>query len=183
MKTRPEPKAVPERAPYFQAQVFEGKPPLVLRAPSLPTISALAKQVTPDQRNLLLGIGGRVAAGDSLLGLLLMADEVLPLLAGVVGMCWADPLLEIEAMRDPGEPLEAYGARVVEELHEEGWQMQHLVLTAVSVFDQVQKSALIDKEVAARLAFLVPKRASSRPSESASRPSGSEGSGEDPSTN
>lgn len=183
MRTRSEPKVVPPRAPYFTIQVLEPGPELTLRAPSVSAATALGKSVPEQQQKQLLGIAAKAASGGNLLGLLLAADEVLPLLAGVVGICWADPMLELESARAEDELLAAYGARVMEELHEEGWEVQHVALAAMSIFDRVRKSTEISREVAERLAFLAPTRASSRPSGSASRPSGSDGSEDEPSTN
>jgi hypothetical protein len=183
MRTRPEPRPVPERAPYFRAQVFEGAEPAVLRAPSLPAASALMKSISQDQQAQLLGIARRAGAESNLLAMLLVADEVLPLLAALVGIAWADPGIELEAARDEGEPLERYGARVYEEMHEAGWSVEHVVKCATAVVNEVLQASAIDREVAARLAFLAPRRASASASGSPSRPTTSDASEDEPSTN
>lgn len=171
----------PERPPYFRVTA-PGDVELVLRRPSLPVLASLLRSLGRERQARLLALGTQLQEGVPLLPLLLAADDVLPLLAALVGIAWSDPVWALSATMAEGEDLGAYGARVHEELHEAGWELSHLVLAALAVADQVQRSAQLQAEVAVeaarRTAFFRATRASSSESVSPSRPTTS-GGGED----
>jgi len=173
----------PTRPPYFRVAAPDGAE-LVLRRPSLPTVAVMLKSI-PEELQLRVAVRlEQIAKGGSLLEVLLMADDVLPLLAALVGMAWADPRLRLQSAR--GEDIAAYGEAVHEELHEEGWELQHVVLAALAVMDQIQLSAQasaeLAPEVARRTAFFRPRRATPSASASPSRSTTSDGGEEPPST-
>jgi hypothetical protein len=184
MRTRAEPLPTPpDRAPYFRASI--GPTVLWMRTPSLVLLAELGQVLGQDQIRAVLLVTAAVQGAGSLLEALgaarAGAGSALGLVGAVVGVAWADPLLELETARPErwtAETLSAYGAAVFEELHEAGWGLGPLVVAALAVAEQVSQTVAFEQEVQERVRFFLrPKGAASAPSPSPSASSSADGSG------
>lgn len=173
MRTRPTPlDAPPARSPYFTV-VVAGET-RHLRTPSLHRIGSVLRAVPAEHRARLMAAAGMVSAGRSLVQMAVAAPEILEALAALVGIAWADPVLELETPPWTSGEVGPYGAAVCEELHEAGWQLRHVALAGLAVARQVQVETELDKEVTAMAAFFRPDPAPSNSNESTSSATTSE---------
>jgi hypothetical protein len=173
----------PERDPYFRTTA-PGERIVVLRCPSMPVLGGLVRSIGRERQAQLFGVLELAAEGKrSLLQMVLAAEHVLPLLAALVGIAWVDPVLELETEREPDEDIGAYGARVYEELHEAGWAVPHVVLAGIHIAERAGQASEIEAEVLARLSFFRRPKASPSEPASPSRPTTSEDTEGEPSTN
>jgi len=170
----------PDRRPYFGILLDEQA--IVLRAPSLPRMSAIFDELGEQRRNRLVGLLSQVSEGRPMLAVMLAAHDVVPLFAALLGECWADPDLALDSIREQGEDLGDYGTRVYEELHEAGWTLETVLAGALAVMEQVRISAQVSEEVASRAAFFPRRKDSGNANASQSKRSISDAGEADPST-
>lgn len=178
MKRRTDQLPIPaDRAPYFR--VVAAGATVYLRTPSLPVLAKLGAVMGPAQLRSLWLISAAVQGGSSLMDALLAAragaGDALAVVGAVVGVAWADPVLELDTQL-PAEwtapDLAAFGEAVFEELHEAGWKLGAIVACALAVAEQVSELAAFEAEVQERVRFFLrPKGTGPAPSPTPSAPS------------
>jgi hypothetical protein len=151
-----------------------------LRTPSLPLLSKVGQALSKEQLRSVLLVSAAVSGGNGLLDALAAArsgmGDALGLVGAVVGVAWADPVLELETTQPAEwtpETLAAFGASVFEELHEQGWKLGQIVACSLAVAEQVSELATFEAEVQERVRFFLRSKAgasapSSRPSATSS---------------
>ncbi len=186
MRERQSPTKIPHplRAPYFRATVQEAS--YVLRTPSLYSASKLLRDSVPQTTLGKLMMLADPEARSNFMMMLHASPEVCELFGLVIGICWADPLVEIEAtLPQPvdGNAISAYGSAVFEELHAEGWTLVDIATIALSIVDHLVEANKIDDAVTERAAFFLRPPDTATPSVSPSSASTSDPSEGDGSPN
>lgn len=179
MHTRAEPLPTPpERAPYFRVE--RAGVTHVLRCPSLFTFGRVAKVLERDHfRSLMMALVA-VERGSSLAEAMMAvkngAADGVALVGGLIGLAWADPVLELAApvpQSWTAEGLAEFGGAVYEEFYEAGWSLNELLVAALAVGEQVMAMTTIEQDVQQRAAFFARRKAGKSDAESKSNASSS----------
>jgi hypothetical protein len=144
--------------PYFR--VIGGGVTYYARTPSLMTIAVVGRALDIGAVSSILGLASQVSSGASILQLLVAArqsaPEVLALLGCLVGLAWADPVVELETPRPAvwdATTVVAYGSGVLEELHEGGWGLNRQLAYGLAVIEQLSALTAIEEAVQERARF------------------------------
>jgi hypothetical protein len=166
----------PDRAPYIRVRVAVVDEPVVLRVPSVATVAKIAGCLDRQHVAVIVGLVVGVSEGQPLLASLIGARASAPgavgLAAALLGLAWADPVLELETPRPPvfsSTALEEFGGAVLEELHEAGWSFGAIVAAVVALLLEVEQAGRLEDEVAARIRFFAETRARATAESSRSR--------------
>lgn len=146
MKKLDTPREIPDSHIYWSIDV-PGKGPIGFRTP-FPLHAARILQALTDKGLLTYKEG--MSLDTSKLG---EAVDLWMLCGAAVGIAWHDAVYELESDRKAFQDLQEYGEAVLEELHEEGWEMAHFRVLFPQVVQRMMASIIRGKEVKARADF------------------------------
>lgn len=150
----------PDRLPYVRVHTRAIGHDVVLRLPSPYGVGLFVRALEREQVSSILAVVLAVEAGGSLVQSLVAARsgaaDAFALLGALVGMSWVDPDLELESpvpAEWTAESVQAFGAGVLEELHEAGWDLMSQVGCGLAILGQLSERMALEQEVAERLRF------------------------------
>lgn len=159
MQTRARPLPIPsDRLPYMSVVVRDAT--YYLRVPSLLTLAQIGEAVDGDSIRSVAALFGGVAGGAGLIASFEEARHggppLLQALGCLLGVSWADPVVELQAERPTtwtAEAIAKFGGAVYEEMYEAGWTLANMVKAAVALTDQITAATTLEQGVLEKASF------------------------------
>lgn len=169
MIERPTPREIPDRHPYVRLELA-GEDPTFLKIPSALAVAKIVKDL--DRLHMAALASMQSAQGGNPINMVAMLKEAGPeigsVLGALIGKAWADPTHDLVTDAADHPSAMAYGEAVFEELHDDGWTLDHILGVGLTVIRAVWESSQLTDEVSKRAGFFFPLMASTPSPESTS---------------
>jgi len=154
VQERPAPLTTPERRPYIVIGLPEPHGDHVMKVPSLMAVSRLVKSLDKLHVAALMAMQRTLDKAQMLHLMKEAGPEMASVLGALIGMSWSHHTLAL----DTGQSSELieYGGLVFEELHDEGYPFELVVMLGMTLIEAVRDQSEISAEVSSRASFFLP---------------------------
>lgn len=153
MIKRPTPLDIPDRYPYMVVELPD-RESHHMRIPSHLTVAKMIKSLDQVHIAALMAMKGGVSAASAVHLVKETGPELAAVMGALIGQAWNHRDWQLQT--EPAPDLMAYGEAVWEELHNDGYHLETLLLLSLTVVRAIWDQSQFSAEVSKRAAFFYP---------------------------